>query len=367
GAALAVLVWFGSFFVNTRTELEMTAFAVRYGESILIEAPDRSDILINGGAYTKEGGAFDNGQRTLLPSLSKKLIRSLDLMIATSLSPECFTGLHTTFANTYVANLVLPYDPAVVRTGMAEDAFLTAVGGEEMARQVGLAENEALYREVVAGYPDLVLPSFSELIDRRAPTLVNRWADWDVNVRQGKGGDALLNTSIDGIPYRIEVLSPVRPYLKNPVENNSLVLRVTYGQTAFLLTSDIAEEALADLLQQPAEKLRADVLVFPRHGTLDLTDQELDTMLSRVQPKAVLFCYTRDRNNPRSYDDFMTANWERCVARLGIANCFRTDAHGAVIVTSDGSAVKLDSMAARSHRRVLEVSDDVISAIDVAY
>ncbi len=367
GLALAMLVWFGSFFVNTRSEFELTALSVRYGESILIEAPDRSDILINGGSHSKLGAGFDNGMRTVIPALSKKLIRTLDWMMATTVAPECFGGLNSVLQYTYVENLLLPFDPAKVTPATSYEDFLTAIGGAALRDRAGLAETETLYDEVVAGFPRLYVPGFVELLAQRGPTLPNRYANWHVRAQQGKGGMTPVDTVVDGHPYRIEVIAPNRFWEDNPVANNSLSLRVTYGNTAFLLPGDIGLEALDDLLQLPAAKLKADVLVFPHHGTLQLTDEQCDLLLTRTGAKHVIFSYQRDRNNPRPYDDYMKENWERCVAKLGFANCLRTDLHGAAIVTSDGERVQLDTMAWQENRSTMAVSDDMINAIDVAF
>ena len=222
----------------------------------------------------------------------------------------------------------------------------------------------------MAGYPELFKPSFADLLAQRGPTVWNRWGGWTVNVRQGApevANGSVVNTVIAGVPYTVDVLGPRRRHEEDPLDNNSLVLRVGYGKTAFLLAGDIGVPALDDLLALPADRLQADVLVFPRHGTLDLSPGQLDMLFAKVRPRVVIFSYSYDRNNPRDYGDILTSNWEYCVGKLGAANCFRTDAHGAVIVTSDGEQVRLDSMAARENRSAIAVSDDVVSAIDVTY
>ncbi|HWO01313.1 MAG TPA: MBL fold metallo-hydrolase, partial [Blastocatellia bacterium] len=71
---------------------------------------------------------------------------------------------------------------------------------------------------------------------------------------------------IDGVG--VEVLWPPGPRLV-PVtsgNNDSVVLRLVYGQVAVLLTGDI-EQAAEEELVQSGVNLRADVLKVPHHGS----------------------------------------------------------------------------------------------------
>lgn len=79
--------------------------------------------------------------------------------------------------------------------------------------------------------------------------------------------------------------------------NNSLVLRVTYGNTAFLLMGDAEAEEEA-LLLQSGEDLSADVLKLGHHGENDATSPAL---LRQVRPTIALITGSQ-AENPDSLD-----------------------------------------------------------------
>ncbi|MBI4730000.1 MAG: ComEC/Rec2 family competence protein [Acidobacteria bacterium] len=67
----------------------------------------------------------------------------------------------------------------------------------------------------------------------------------------------------------IEVLGPSEPLVAgsgSDSNNNSLVLRVTYGSDALMLTADVQEEGMEPLLARP-DRLRATVLKVSHHGS----------------------------------------------------------------------------------------------------
>lgn len=82
--------------------------------------------------------------------------------------------------------------------------------------------------------------------------------------REFVAGDALEFGSV-----QIEVLAPLRADPENE-NNNSLVLRVTYLDTAFLLMGDAEHEVEQQLLGL-GKDLRADVLKVGHHGEDDAT------------------------------------------------------------------------------------------------
>lgn len=89
------------------------------------------------------------------------------------------------------------------------------------------------------------------------------------------GGGALL-----------EILAPQDPLLSgtnSDANNNSIVARVVFGSTRFLFTGDMEQEERARLLKSTDDrKLRAEVLKVAHHGSHNGTDPEF---LETVQPK----------------------------------------------------------------------------------
>jgi competence protein ComEC len=114
-----------------------------------------------------------------------------------------------------------------------------------------------------------------------------------------------------------------------PQEENdrSLVLRLQYGTVRLLLTGDIQHTAERWLLTQNAD-VRADILHVPHHGSKTST---LPAFVQRVQPRDGII--SLGAGNPYGHPhprvlDTLVAQQVRV---------WRTDAHGAITITSDGS------------------------------
>lgn len=75
------------------------------------------------------------------------------------------------------------------------------------------------------------------------------------------------------------------PQLQNRGNNSSCVLRITHGQHRILLTGDIEKESERYLLQNH-EKLKADILIVPHHGSRTSSTLEF---VNAVKPLYALF------------------------------------------------------------------------------
>jgi competence protein ComEC len=91
---------------------------------------------------------------------------------------------------------------------------------------------------------------------------------------------------------QVEVLHPAGPRPEASPNENSLVLKLTYGRAAVLLAGDVEKAGEAELSARP-ENLRSVLLKVPHHGSRYAT---LDTLLQRVQPRWGII--SAGRNNP---------------------------------------------------------------------
>jgi len=125
---------------------------------------------------------------------------------------------------------------------------------------------------------------------------------------------------------RVTVLSPSRRY--DDLNNMSLVMRVDYGETAFLLQADALLEAEYDMLASGLP-LAADVIRVGHHGANDASSKEY---LDAVSPDfAVVSCGADKRNRPhKKVMDRLT--------RAGI-DVYRTDMMGTVVARCDGKDI----------------------------
>ena len=125
----------------------------------------------------------------------------------------------------------------------------------------------------------------------------------------------------------VEILS-----VNNRTESNdsSIVTKVTYGDTSFLFTGDAEMETEQFLLNSESD-LRADVLKVSHHGSSDSTSAEF---LKRVNPKYAVVSVGKDNTYGHPSDGVL----ER-LKLMGTA-IFRTDYHGDIRITSDGSTIQ---------------------------
>lgn len=122
----------------------------------------------------------------------------------------------------------------------------------------------------------------------------------------------------------VTFLGPCRTYAET--NNTSLVLRVDYGETSFLFTGDMEQDAEADLLASGV-CLEADVLKVGHHGSSTSTSEDF---LDAVHPQyGIISC---GAGNSYGHPHAET------LSRLEQANVqlYRTDQCGTVVITSDG-------------------------------
>ena len=106
--------------------------------------------------------------------------------------------------------------------------------------------------------------------------------------------------------------------------NYSIVLRVVFGQTSFLLVGDAMREVESNLLNSD-KTLFADVLKVARHGASSATTRGF---LDAVNPSIAVISAGRN-------SDFLSNEVLRRLEDVH-AHIFRTDLHGNIVITSDG-------------------------------
>lgn len=129
----------------------------------------------------------------------------------------------------------------------------------------------------------------------------------------------------------VTVLAPIQPASDH--NNNSLVLRVTCGETSFLFTGDMEEPEEEDLLASRSD-LTADVLKVAHHGSAYTSSTQF---LQAVAPQlAVISCGAGN-----SYGHPHTELLQR-LEELEIPIC-RTDLQGEITVHSDGAELTIST------------------------
>ena len=122
----------------------------------------------------------------------------------------------------------------------------------------------------------------------------------------------------------VTLLGPVTQY--SETNNTSLVLRIDYGVTSFLLTGDMENTAETDLVNSGAN-LKADVLQVGHHGSSTSTSY---LFLNAVLPEmGVISCGTGNKYG-RPHEETLS------VLRAAKVDVYRTDLLGTITVSSDG-------------------------------
>ena len=133
---------------------------------------------------------------------------------------------------------------------------------------------------------------------------------------------------------RIEVLNPPTEFLEgtsSDVDNNGVVLRLSWGDISFLLAADIRGEAEFELVGQRAN-LRSAVLKVPHHGSKTSTTPQF---LAAVDPEIAVISV--GANNPFGHPSLEVV--ERLIDRLGEDKVYRTDKDATIEFITDGEGL----------------------------
>jgi competence protein ComEC len=130
-------------------------------------------------------------------------------------------------------------------------------------------------------------------------------------------------------------------WLPRNENDRSLVLRLQYGAVRLLLTGDIEQTTERWLLAQGAD-VRADILKVPHHGSKTSTSL---AFVQQVQPQVGII--STGAGNPFGHPHQQVLD---VLMQQGVA-VWRTDKHGAITITSDGTGYRVN--AVRPYRPVL--------------
>ncbi len=125
----------------------------------------------------------------------------------------------------------------------------------------------------------------------------------------------------------VTVVGPVKQY--NDTNNTSIVLRIVFGETSFLLTGDMETTAEADLLDAGTE-LRSTLLKLGHHGSNTSTSYRF---LREVAPAYGVISVGTNNSYGHPNDEVLS--------RLRDADVmlYRTDLQGDIICISDGKSL----------------------------
>ena len=136
-----------------------------------------------------------------------------------------------------------------------------------------------------------------------------------------------------GVQYRLgdarfEFIGPLEDH--NNVNDDSLVMRLTYGDTSFLFTGDMTADAEKELIED-GENVKCDVLKVGHHGS---SGSSCYQFLYEAEPKIAVISCGRDNDYGHPH--------EETLGRLKDAGVtvYRTDELGSIVIFSDGITVE---------------------------
>jgi competence protein ComEC len=150
----------------------------------------------------------------------------------------------------------------------------------------------------------------------------------DVTLYRTLEGDTISFGEVD-----VDVLGPPEPYLENEARNeNSIVLKLTHGETSFLLSGDAEDDQEAYLIDTYGSELQSTVLKAGHHGS---SSSSSGPFIDAVEPQAVIISSAYDSQ----YGHPTEAVLERFADRSIPA--YWTATHGNIVLESDGSGVSV--------------------------
>lgn len=241
---------------------------VGQGDAILIRTPQKA-ILLDSGDVTR-----DKQEHPVVTYLKKQGITTLDAVIISHPHADHIGGMQSVFAAFPVKRI---YDSGQITTTQ-------------------------LYKHYL-----------QQIKEQKIPFSVARAGE---KVDLGEG-------------VSLEFLYPQEPLLRETgadLNNNSLVVRVVYGEISFLLAGDIEKEA-ENLLVKQGGNLKSTLLKVPHHGS---NTSSTAAFLRAVAPKtAIIMCgINNDYHHPH---DKTLKKYERDDIQV-----YRTDRQGSIIVMTDG-------------------------------
>jgi len=270
-------------FPSLSKNLRLTFIDVGQGESTLVEFPGKKKMLIDGGGFPE--GTFDVGENVVSPFLWRKGIKRIDYLVLTHAHPDHLNGLKAIARNFKVDEFWEAFSPTE---------------SEDYTELKRILPKSAVTKRIFRG----------ETHQER-------------NVK-------------------IEVLHPEQGELFVPSIRNddSLVLRLSYGRTSFLLPGDIGIDSERKILEYFSE-IKSQVLKSPHHGSRSSSSEDF---LERVAPRIVVIS-VGERNNYGFPNQEVLERYEQRGAEV-----FRTDIHGAVETGSNGQTISVRTSTSKSEK-----------------
>lgn len=272
--AVTVVIWVAVAQASTGGELRVTFLDVGQGDAIFVQSPSGVQMLVDGGK-----------NRAVIRELSRVMPlfdRSIDVVVATHPDADHIGGLPDVLKRYHV--------PLIMQSSVLDPEGIDAA-----------AFDAAIAKEEEDGGTQLVAVR-GQVIDL--------------------GG---------GVTF--EILFPDRFVPGIETNTGSIVGRLVFGGTSFLLTGDAPDDIEKYLVMLDAEQLQSDVLKAGHHGSRTSSSLQF---VGFVSPEYAVFSRGCDNSYGHPHEEPVAI-----FARLGVET-FDTCEDGAVTFVSDGIIVRKD-------------------------
>jgi len=253
---------------------------VGQGNAALVELPGGPCMLVDGGGFYDN--RFDVGKRIVAPFLWRKRIATVEIVVLSHPNSDHLNGL-------------------------------LFVAKHFNVREVWMNGEYA---------PSQQYQDFLDIISKK-------------DIRIVELEELSRPKTINGV--RFQVLYPPGNFLERKTHdvwrttnNNSLVVKVTFGCVSLLFPGDIEAEAEAELVALAGSSLKSDVILVPHHGSKSSSTQGF---LEHVDPNIAVIS--------AGWKNIFGFPHRKILNRYESMGCqvFRTDQSGATTITTDGSHI----------------------------
>lgn len=284
-AVIVAAIWGWALLPRT-PEMQLTFLNVGQGDAIVLRTPTGHTAVIDCGPGPTEESDFDAGDKVVAPFLQKNGINTIDALVISHPHEDHIGGAESVMRDFDVKNVL----------------------------DAGIAHPSGTYQKILETVRERSIP-----------------------YRRLKRGQVI--DLHDGV--KMEVLNPTPDATEadgdEEINNLSVVLRVTFGKTSFLLTGD-AEKKAEDEILSSCKNASADVLKVGHHGSSDSTSAE---WLAAVRPAVAVISV-----GWKNHFGHPSPPTLKRLQEAGV-QVYRTDENGGITVTSNGSTIRVSTSHSR--------------------
>jgi competence protein ComEC len=265
------------------TALKIYYLDVGQGDSSVIRTPDHKTIVVDGGGSGEwEKDIYDIGKKITVPALQHLGIWQIDMIIVSHIHDDHLGGVISILDSYKVKQIMLPIS----------DKY-----GEGEFASTNFEKLKTICK------------------DKKIPIL---YLKSDSRIMVGKN-------------VELKVLAPEEPFIQftdSDVNNNSMVFKLTFKEFDALFTGDIQQEEEVRLLEKD---IQCDVLKAAHHGS---PYSSIENFIELADPEVSIISVGRNNYGHPS---------KQIIERLMKygSRVYRTDLSGAVMVSTNGSRIKI--------------------------